>query len=41
VSEPYGKGLSDAALDNMRKLGVKKALYEGVSGPADGGLSLT
>ncbi len=27
----YGKGLADAALDNMHKLGVKEVLYEGVN----------
>src|ERR1700731_4439064 len=27
----YGKGLADAALDNMHKFGVKEALYEGVN----------
>src|ERR1700690_583928 len=28
---PYGKGLADAALDNMHKFGVKEVLYEGVN----------
>jgi branched-chain amino acid transport system substrate-binding protein len=27
----YGKGLADAALDNMHKFGVKEVLYEGVN----------
>ena len=27
----YGKGLADAALDNMHKMGVKEVLYEGVN----------
>jgi branched-chain amino acid transport system substrate-binding protein len=27
----YGKGLADAALDNMHKFGIKEALYEGVN----------
>jgi len=27
----YGKGLADAALDNMHKYGVKEVLYEGVN----------
>ena len=27
----YGKGLSDAALDNMHKMGLKEVLYEGVN----------
>src|SRR6201991_2075275 len=27
----YGKGLADAALENMHKFGVKEALYEGVN----------
>jgi branched-chain amino acid transport system substrate-binding protein len=31
---PYGKGLADAALDNMHKFGVEEVLYEGVN-PAE------
>jgi branched-chain amino acid transport system substrate-binding protein len=27
----YGKGLADAALDNMHKFGIKEVLYEGVN----------